>query len=203
MTMVSIALTACIFLCGLYLVFSGGLPILVIGIVSLIFAWLYTAGPYPLSYLGLGDVFVFIFFGLVATCGTYYLYTHDCPWTMYLIATIPGLSSVTILMANNIRDIDTDRLVRKNTLAVRLGKETSIRIFTLVMLGIYVMAVILFGVYHLDYRFLLVLLSLPMAVSILKHLYRAKQGEEFNQILANCGKLLFINGILLSLSFIL
>lgn len=174
-----------------------------IGIVSLIFAWLYTAGPYPLSYLGLGDVFVFIFFGLVATCGTYYLYTHDCPWTMYLIATIPGLSSVTILMANNIRDIDTDRLVRKNTLAVRLGKETSIRIFTLVMLGIYVMAVILFGVYHLDYRFLLVLLSLPMAVSILKHLYRAKQGEEFNQILANCGKLLFINGILLSLSFIL
>jgi len=203
MTMVSMGLTACIFLCGLYLVYSGGIPILLIGIVSLIFAWLYTAGPYPLSYLGLGDVFVFIFFGIVATCGTYFLFTHECPWVIYLVAAIPGLSSVTILMANNIRDIDTDRLVHKNTTAVRFGKAVSIRLFTAVMLGIYLSALGLFLVYSFDFRFLLTLLSLPVALSIIKKIYAAERGEEYNTILANCGKLLFINGILLSLSFLL
>ena len=203
MTMVSIGLTACIFLCGLYLVYSGGLPILLIGVVSLIFAWLYTAGPYPLSYLGLGDVFVFIFFGIVATCGTYFLFTHSCPWEMYIVAAIPGFSSVTILAANNIRDIDTDKLVHKNTLAVRFGKAISLRMFTAVMVGIYLSAVALFFVKDYNFRFLLLLLSIPMAIAIIKKIYAAERGEEFNQILANCGKLLFINGILLSLSFVL
>jgi 1,4-dihydroxy-2-naphthoate octaprenyltransferase len=106
---------------GLALYSYAGWPILAIGVVSVACGWLYTGGPWPLGYHGLGDVFVFLFFGLVATCGTAYAQALWVPPEAVLAAVAMGCLSTAILVVNNLRDRDTDAKVGKNTLAVRLG----------------------------------------------------------------------------------
>ena len=106
---------------GLYLVARGGWPVLVIGVLSIVSGILYTGGPRPLGYLGLGDLFVLIFFGPVAVAGTYYVQALDVTWIVIVVGFAPGLLSVALLSVNNLRDIDEDRAVGKRTLAVRFG----------------------------------------------------------------------------------
>ncbi|AGB15948.1 1,4-dihydroxy-2-naphthoate octaprenyltransferase [Halovivax ruber XH-70] len=124
---------------GTYLVYVGGLPILVIGLTGVLFGWAYTGGPYPLGYHGLGDVFVFVYFGLVAVGGTYYVQAADtlvegvplsvppeAITALALLAGVPiGALATAILVVNNLRDIDTDRETGKRTLAVRYGRRFS------------------------------------------------------------------------------
>src|SRR5256886_5690397 len=112
-------------LVGLYLVTVGGLPILLIGLASIAAAILYTGGPWPLGYHGLGDVFVFIFFGLVATCGTVYAQALFVPAEAWLAGAAVGSAATAILVVNNLRDRQTDAKVGKNTLAVKLGAKAS------------------------------------------------------------------------------
>lgn len=109
------------FLTGLYLVWRGGWPVLLIGVLSILFAVLYTGGPFPLGYLGLGDIVVFIFFGPVAVAGTYYVQRLELSWLPIVAGAAPGLFSMAILAVNNLRDVDEDRRTGKRTLAVRLG----------------------------------------------------------------------------------
>lgn len=111
------------FLTGLYLVYVGGLVILLIGVLSIIFGIAYTGGPYPLGYNGLGDVFVFIFFGIVAVTGTYYLNTLTWSSTAFLVSIPVGALSVNILVVNNLRDVHQDRIAGKRTLGVLLGES--------------------------------------------------------------------------------
>jgi len=106
---------------GAYLVWHGGMPILVIGVASVACAVLYTAGPFPLAYVGLGEVFVVIFFGPVATGGTYYLQRLSISADIIIAGLAPGLLSTAILAVNNFRDIETDSIAGKKTLAVRFG----------------------------------------------------------------------------------
>lgn len=108
-------------LLGALLVFRGGVPILVIGILSVLFGALYTAGPYPLAYIGLGDLFVFVFFGLVAVAGTYYVNALEWSQDSFAFGLIPGLISVAILVVNNLRDYQSDLAVGKRTLVVLFG----------------------------------------------------------------------------------
>ncbi|MEN9845690.1 MAG: hypothetical protein RIS36_837 [Pseudomonadota bacterium] len=108
---------------GAILVAQGGAPILIIGILSVAFGTLYTAGPYPLAYIGLGDLFVMIFFGPVAVAGTYYVNTLAWSADAAVLGLIPGLLAVGILIVNNLRDYETDRLARKRTLVVTLGER--------------------------------------------------------------------------------
>jgi 1,4-dihydroxy-2-naphthoate polyprenyltransferase len=108
-------------LLGLYLVYKGGSVILVIGLISIASGLLYTAGPYPLAYIGLGDIFVLLFFGPVASAGTYYLQTAAINRYAIIAGLAPGLLSVAILTVNNIRDIQTDSKANKKTIIVRLG----------------------------------------------------------------------------------
>lgn len=136
------AAAAC--LLGLYLVYTGGVVILVIGLTALLFAWLYTATPYSLSYLGIADIFVFLYYGVIACSGTAYLllcgeeYTDE--WNATILSSVyagavSGCISMCVLMINNLRDIDSDRAVGKRTLPVRFGKNAAhIFLFIVVLL---------------------------------------------------------------------
>ncbi len=191
------------FILGLYLVSIGGWPILIIGIVSLICAVAYTAGPVPLAYVGLGDVFVFVFFGVVAVTGTYYV--QALVWSLSaLIASIPiGAISTAILVVNNYRDIETDRSAGKKTLAVRFGRKLSrtqyIGLLAIAYLTPFVQVIALEGALTL----LLPLLSLPLAVQLVKVLTRSTDGEVLNHALAGTGRLLALYGLLYSAGFLL
>ncbi|MDD6211175.1 MAG: 1,4-dihydroxy-2-naphthoate octaprenyltransferase [Bacteroidales bacterium] len=110
-------------LCGLFLVFTGGWPIFIIGIFSLLFAWLYTATRFSLSYLGIADVFVLIFFGPVATVGTFYLQAGSFSMQAFWYGCVCGLISTAVLVVNNVRDYESDRAAGKRTLIVRKGKH--------------------------------------------------------------------------------
>lgn len=120
------------FLTGLYLVYVGGWVILLIGVLSIIFGIAYTGGPYPLGYNGLGDLFVFIFFGIVAVTGTYYLNTLSWSTTAFLVSIPVGALSVNILVVNNLRDVHQDKIAGKRTLGVLLG-ESALKIEYLLM----------------------------------------------------------------------
>jgi len=120
-----LATLAAALLVGTYLVWVGGWPIVVIGLASLVCAVAYTGGPFPLAYHGLGDLFVFVFFGLVAVSGTYYVQGGVWAPEALLAGVGVGALSTAILVVNNLRDIDTDALAGKRTLAVRLGRRGS------------------------------------------------------------------------------
>ena len=196
MIRVSAALGISVFLLGLYLVAIGGWPILLIGLLSLLFAWAYTGGPWPIAYSGLGDVFVFIFFGLVAVGGTYYVESLSLSVPVLVAAAAPGAFSVNILLVNNIRDIDTDRKVGKMTLPARIGAANARMLY--VLLTVFAYAVPLFMV-RSGYSAwcLLSFLSLPIAIGMIRKLYGSK-GRALNMVLAGTGKVLTVHGLLFS-----
>ena len=105
----------------IYLVNRGGWPFLMIGVASAVFGFLYTAGRYSLAYLGIADLFVLVFFGPIAVAGTYYVQAQSFDWSIVIAGVAPGLISVALLVVNNLRDIDEDRIAKKRTLAVRFG----------------------------------------------------------------------------------
>ena len=194
MIKVSASLAAGVFLLGLYLVYTAGWPILVIGLLSLLFAWGYTGGPWPIAYSGLGDLFVFIFFGLVAVGGTYYVQAHHLVLPVLLAAVAPGVFSVNILLVNNIRDIATDRGVGKMTLPARIGAIQARRLYVALTVVAYLVPVLLW-LNHYSAWALLSLLSLPLAWAMIRKLY-ASEGRELNHVLAGTGKLMTIHGLL-------
>ena len=108
---------------GLWLIARAGWPVAVIGMVSILCGILYTAGPFPLAYVGLGDVFTFVFFGLVATSGTYFVEAREFSMTSLILGAVPGFYSVVLIALNNLRDRDSDLLSNKKTLAVRFGAD--------------------------------------------------------------------------------
>ena len=196
MIQVSVVLLATVFLFGLYLVYTAGWPIFLIGILSLLFAWAYTGGPYPIAYSGLGDVFVFIFFGLVAVGGTYYVQALNLSLPVLIAAVAPGCFSVNILLVNNIRDIATDRKVGKMTLPARIGGDWARRLY----IALTVVAYLVPGILWLNGFSpwgLLSFLSLPLAFRMINVLF-ASEGKELNNVLAGTGKLMTLHGILFS-----
>ena len=108
--------------CGAFLVWEGGMPILLIGLSAILFAWLYTATDHSLSYLGIADIFVFLYYGVVASSGTVWLLTHTFSLTPFYAGAACGVVSMSVLMINNLRDMDDDRVAGKRTLPVRFGK---------------------------------------------------------------------------------
>jgi len=194
MIRVSASLAGGVFFLGLYLVFTAGWPILLIGLLSLLFAWGYTGGPYPIAYSGLGDLFVFIFFGLVAVGGTYYVQAHNLVLPVLIAAVAPGAFSVNILLVNNIRDIATDRGVGKMTLPARIGAVWARRLYVALTVVAYLVPALLWMNHYSSWT-LLSLLSLPLAFGMIKKLY-ASEGRELNQVLAGTGKLMTIHGLL-------
>ncbi len=190
-------------LLGTYLVYVGGVPILVVGLASVAAGIAYTGGPYPYGYRGLGDVFVFVFFGLVAVTGTYYVQAVDVladPLALWVpagtvplaavVASLPaaGLSTC-ILVVNNIRDRETDAAAGKRTLAVTFGYAFS-RVEFLALLGMAYVVPVVFAATGDGLLTLLPLLTLPLAVSLSRTVLTETSGAALNPALETTGKLL-------------
>ena len=148
---------------GIPLILRGGWPILVIGVLSILAGWAYTNGPYPLGYNGLGELFVLIFFGIVAVAGTSYVLVREWTGESFVIGLAPGLHASAILVANNVRDIDTDRAAGKRTLAAAFGRAFGRWEFGLFVLLPFLIPAALY--YHgYDHRILLPFLALPLTI---------------------------------------
>ena len=187
-------------LTGLYLVQAAGLPILLVGIASIICAIAYTAGPFPLAYYGLGDIFVFLFFGLAAVGGTFFAHEKNINAAILLTAAIVGLHGIAILIVNNTRDVPTDSKTKKRTLSVRMGQKTSRYYFCIVLLLSFLLLAPLS--LQLGAKFLLPFLALPLALRNAWLMLYADTALEFNSLLAETAKLQLVIGLLLSISFL-
>ncbi|MBL8421693.1 MAG: 1,4-dihydroxy-2-naphthoate polyprenyltransferase [Dechloromonas sp.] len=187
------------FLCGIYLVAHGGWPIVIIGLASLAAGWAYTGGPAPIAYRPLGEVFVFIFFGLVAVGGSYYLQMLTLAPVAVVAATLVGLHAAAVITVNNYRDRDGDTRNGKNTLAVLLGRPATRRLYSAEMLVPYALLPLLAA--SLGWRATLPLLSLPLALRLIQRFNSEVPGPVFNGILAATAGLQMTYALLLSLSF--
>ncbi len=189
------------FLLGSYLMITGGLPIVIIGFLSLLFAFIYTGGPFPLSYFALGEITALIFFGPVAVWGTYYLQTHTISyWPILSGFGIGSLASV-IMSVNNLRDRESDMKANKTTLAVLLGPSLARKVPLFFLILSFIPPMIL-G-FHRDRFFFLLLFLLPlMLVKEIKRILNDKIDEKLNQTLAQCGKFLFIYSLAFSVIFL-
>ncbi|AXS80936.1 1,4-dihydroxy-2-naphthoate polyprenyltransferase [Dechloromonas sp. HYN0024] len=185
------------FLCGIYLVAHGGWPIVAIGLASLAAGWAYTGGPKPIAYGPLGEVFVFIFFGLIAVGGSYYLQTLSLSPTALLAGALVGIHAAAVITVNNYRDLDGDAKNGKNTLAVRLGRPGCRRIYAAEMLAPYALLPLLA---NLGWPTALPLLTLPLALRLIHRFYREAPGPAFNSILAATAGLQLGFALLLTLS---
>lgn len=186
------------FVCGSYLVAHGGWIIVVIGLASLAAGWSYTSGPKPIAYGPLGEVFVFVFFGLVAVGGSYYLQTLTLGAPALLAAALVGLHAAAVITVNNYRDRDGDAAHGKNTLAVRLGRPAMRRLYAVELLAPYALLPLFAG---LGWPAALPLLSLPLAGSLLRRFWREPPGPAFNAILAATAGLQLVFALLLALAF--
>lgn len=184
------------FVVGLYLVLLRGWPILAVGLAAIACGVLYTAGPWPLAYHGLGDVFAFLFFGVVAVVGTHYVHAASLDW-LALFASIPvGCLVTAILVVNNLRDIPTDRETGKRTLAVRLGDRGTRRQYGLLVAAAYVVPVLLWLAGAAGPAALLPLLSGVPAVRLVRTVAEGAQGAALNPVLGGTGRLHLLYGLL-------
>ncbi len=185
-TYVSFALAV---LAGIYLIVVAGWLLLLVGAASILAGVAYTGGPKPYGYEGLGEVFVFLFFGIVAVAGSFFVQVRHLSWEAFALAVPVGLLAAAILVVNNFRDIDTDGRAGKRTLAVRLGRERTRRVFAAVVYGAYLLAPLtwLFG--GLKPWVLLPWLTLPAAAPLVRLVRNRTDGPSLNQALAQTGML--------------
>ncbi len=183
---------------GGYLIAIAGWVVAVIGLTSLLAMLGYVGGPKPYGYFGLGEVFVFLFFGLVATVGSRYVHDTIAPPDAWLLAVPVGLLVTAILVANNVRDIDTDRAAGKNTLAVFLGRRRTRALFAALVWGAFA-AVLAFGGLGWTPRGTLIgLAAAPFAIPVIRTVYRATEGPPLIRALKGTARLHLAVGVLLA-----
>jgi 1,4-dihydroxy-2-naphthoate octaprenyltransferase len=185
---------------GLYLVATAGWPVVAIGVASIISGIAYTGGPWPLGYHGLGDVFVMVFFGFVAVCGTVFVQLHAVPCLAWWAAIPVGSLATAILVVNNLRDRATDVRAGKRTLAVRFGRRAALAEYALLLAAAYAVPLAL-AVHH-PWR-ALPMITAPLALVRLGQLASASDGPTFNALLAATGQLLLLHGALFSVGLVL
>jgi 1,4-dihydroxy-2-naphthoate octaprenyltransferase len=190
------------FLFGAYLIAQAGLVMLGIGLASIFFAVIYTAGPFPLAYLGLGDLFVLIFFGLVAVLGTLFAHTGGIGPKGVFLALAAGFHGMSLIAVNNLRDIPTDIRAGKRTLAVRLGDRASRGyisvLFFLPFFCWMPLAKDMNGIFAL-----LPIIALPLASANTVAVFRIQERRNFNILLGRCAALQLLFGVLCSISLVL
>jgi 1,4-dihydroxy-2-naphthoate octaprenyltransferase len=188
--------------CGLYLIWTGGWPILAVGVLSMLAAVAYTYGPLPFGYYGLGDVATFVFFGFMAVVGTYYVQAHAAPAVVWIAAIPMGALVTAILVVNNVRDADQDRAGGKRTLAVVLGRRGA-RIEYLVMLALaYIVPIILWLGFDMKPWVLLPVITLPLAVRHAQAVFTVL-GPRLNKTLAGTAQLAVLFAIAFAIGIVL
>jgi 1,4-dihydroxy-2-naphthoate octaprenyltransferase len=183
--------------CGIYLIAVAGWELLAVGAASILAGVLYTGGPRPYGYEGLGELFVFLFFGIVAVTGSYFVQVQELPWQAFGCAVPVGLLASAILVVNNVRDIDTDRRAGKRTLAVRIGRARTRDLYTAMVLGAFACAPALWAL-GMSPWLLLSWVALPLALKLVGVVRSALDGPTLNGALARTGALQLLFCVLLS-----
>jgi 1,4-dihydroxy-2-naphthoate octaprenyltransferase len=187
-------------LVGVYLIVTAGWQLLLVGAASILAGVLYTGGPKPYGYEGLGEVFVFLFFGVVAVTGTYFAQRQELTWESFVLAVPVGLLATAILMVNNVRDLETDRRAGKRTLAVRLGRPRARTLYACVVYLAFALAPLawVLGGAGLSPWLLLPWLALPLAAPVVRVVRNRVDGPSLNGALARTGMLQLVFCALLS-----
>jgi 1,4-dihydroxy-2-naphthoate octaprenyltransferase len=190
-------------LVGVYLAWVGGWLVLVIGAASILSLLAYSSGPFPLASHGLGDLFVFLFFGVAAVCGTYYVQAQRVT-LLALAAAVPvGLLTTAILVVNNLRDIETDRQAGKHTLAVLLGQQGARLEYALLCVVAYGVVIAFWGAGWFKAWVLLPIAAAPLAVRLIARVYAVSDGKALNAALAGTAQLDLLFNLLFALGLIL
>src|SRR5947209_296455 len=190
-------------LAGAYLVAVAGWALLLVGAASILAGVLYTGGPRPYGYEGLGEVFVFLFFGVVAVAGSYFVQVKHLHWEAFALSVPVGLIAAGILVVNNIRDIDSDRRAGKRTLAERLGRTRTRVMFAVVVYLAYVLAPVTWIFGPLTAWVLVPWATLPLAARVVRTVRTRVDGPSLNQALAQTGMLQLVFCALLSAGLLL
>ncbi len=185
---------------GAYLVATAGWELLLVGAASILAGVLYTGGPRPYGYEGLGEVFVFLFFGVVAVTGSYFAQVQELTWEAFVLAVPVGLLASGILVVNNVRDLETDRRAGKRTLAVRLGRSRARGLYAAMVYLAFLCAPLpwLLGSADLSAWLLLSWAALPLAVPVVRIVRSRTDGPSLNGALARTGMLQLVFCALLS-----
>lgn len=183
------------------LVQRGGTPMAVIGVLSILSGLLYTAGPRPLGYIGLGDLFVLVFFGPVAVGGTYYAQTFELNLAVILAGVSPGLISVGILTINNLRDIPSDQKAGKRTLAVRFGRSFAIYEYMFSMTAAALMPVLIYVLIEDHLAILASVTVILFSVPVMKAVATQTDGAPLNRALGRTGRILILYSIIFSIGW--
>ena len=188
---------------GIYLIVVAGWELLLVGAASILAGVAYTGGPRPYGYEGLGEVFVFLFFGIVAVAGSYFVQVEKLSWEAFALAVPVGLLASAILVVNNVRDIDSDRRAGKRTLAVKLGRGRTRAMFAAIVYLAYLLAPVtwLFG--PTTAWVMLPWLTLPLAASVIRIVRNRTDGPSLNGALAQSGMLQLSFCLLLSAGLLL
>ena len=189
-------------LCGVYLVAVAGIELLFVGIASIAAGVLYTGGPKPYGYEGLGELFVFLFFGLAAVAGSTFAQSQTWPIEAFVLAVPVGFLAAAILVVNNVRDMDSDKRAGKRTLAVRLGRERGRLLYAVMVLGSYLVAPLPWLLGPLSPWLLLCWLTLPLAAKLVRTLREHTDGPTLNEALAQTGVLQLAFCLLLSVGIV-
>jgi 1,4-dihydroxy-2-naphthoate polyprenyltransferase len=185
-------------LCGAYLIYLAGWILLAIGAASILAGVLYTGGPRPYGYEGLGEVFVFLFFGVVAVAGSYFAQTEELTWEAFVLAVPVGLLASAILVVNNVRDLETDRRAGKRTLAVRLGRERARGLYVAMLALAFLSAPLPWVLGSLSPWLFLSWLAIPLAIPVARVVRTRTDGPSLNLALAGTGRLQLAFCVLLS-----
>lgn len=176
-------------LAGVYLTIVAGWQLLIVGAASILAGVLYTGGPKPYGYEGLGELFVFLFFGIVAVAGSYFVQTRHLIWEAFALAVPVGLIAAAILVVNNYRDTDSDRRAGKRTLAVRLGRARTRSMFAAIVYLAFVLTPVTWAFGPMRPWTLLPWLTLPLAAEVVRAVRNRTDGPSLNLALANTGLL--------------
>ncbi len=190
-------------LAGAYLIWLAGWVILAIGVISIIAALGYTNGPIPYGYYGLGELFVFIFFGLVATVGTRYVYDRTAPADAWVSGIAMGLLAAAILVANNVRDRETDQVAGKRTLAVIVGRNPARWLYAAMVLGSFAVIAVAVPFGFLPTPSLLTLLALPLTVSPIRTIFAETAGPPLIGVLKGTARLQLVFAALLAVGVLI